>query len=61
MYQQDIMMTCHVVILQEQWGYDELKVAITSDGFVQWHVSTNILTSCEIDVRFYPYDTQKCM
>ena len=33
---------------------------VTSNGFVRWEVSTFIVTHCTLDVKFFPFDSQRC-
>ncbi|RUS87382.1 hypothetical protein EGW08_004836 [Elysia chlorotica] len=45
---------------QNQLGYDENMVRIDSDGWIYWKPSQIIKTGCDIDVSYYPFDTQTC-
>ena len=45
---------------QKQLGYDENVVYIDSTGLVNWKPSEVIKTGCDIDVTYYPFDTQTC-
>ena len=45
---------------QKQFGYDENVVYIDSFGLVNWKPSQVIKTGCDIDVTYYPFDTQTC-
>ena len=33
---------------------------VTSNGFVRWEVSTFIVTHCTLDVKYFPFDSQRC-
>ena len=41
-------------------GDDELFFKIKDTGVVQWEPPSLYVTSCEIDVTYYPFDYQKC-
>ena len=45
---------------QRQLGYDENVVYIDATGLVNWKPSQVIKTGCDIDVTYYPFDTQTC-
>ncbi|GFN93435.1 acetylcholine receptor subunit alpha-like 2 [Plakobranchus ocellatus] len=45
---------------QKQLGYDENVVMVDSSGLVTWKPSQVIKTGCDIDVTYYPFDTQVC-
>ncbi|GFO29089.1 neuronal acetylcholine receptor subunit alpha-3 [Plakobranchus ocellatus] len=45
---------------QRQLGYDMNMVTIVTSGLVHWKPSQVIKTSCDIDVTYYPFDTQVC-
>ncbi|GFS22910.1 neuronal acetylcholine receptor subunit alpha-3 [Elysia marginata] len=45
---------------QRQLGYDENVVLVDESGLVNWKPSQVIKTGCDIDVTYYPFDTQKC-
>ena len=44
----------------EALGYKEKKVRITNTGKVTWEPSIKAITSCDIDVTYYPFDSQLC-
>ena len=45
----------------EQWGYDDNRAEVYfSHGNVTWHVKQSAQFTCDIDVSFYPFDTQRC-
>ncbi|RUS87280.1 hypothetical protein EGW08_004960, partial [Elysia chlorotica] len=48
------------VVKQQQLGYDELPVRLLSDGSIVWAPTAVISTACDIDVTYYPMDTQVC-
>ncbi|KAK3780877.1 hypothetical protein RRG08_052036 [Elysia crispata] len=48
------------VVLQKELGFDELPVRVTYTGDIDWEPTTVISTSCDIDVTYYPMDTQVC-
>ncbi|GFS03113.1 neuronal acetylcholine receptor subunit alpha-3 [Elysia marginata] len=48
------------VILQKQMGFDELPVRVMWSGLIEWEPTTVMSTSCDIDVTYYPMDTQVC-
>ena len=45
---------------QRQLGYNNNMVRIDSSGLVHWKPSQVIKTGCDIDVTYYPFDTQTC-
>ncbi|KAK3796713.1 hypothetical protein RRG08_037478 [Elysia crispata] len=45
---------------QKQLGYDENVVYVDTSGLVNWKPSQVIKTGCDIDVTYYPFDTQTC-
>ncbi len=38
----------------------EVTATVTPDGNVTWMTPVILLTSCRIDARFFPFDTQHC-
>ncbi|GFN81644.1 acetylcholine receptor subunit alpha-like protein [Plakobranchus ocellatus] len=46
------------VVLQTQLGYKQLPVRLTNIGWIEWNPTTVTSTSCDIDVTYYPMDTQ---
>ncbi|CAH1791878.1 unnamed protein product [Owenia fusiformis] len=36
------------------------RVMVYSNGAVYWNIPARLQSSCKMDVRFFPYDTQKC-
>ncbi len=45
--------------------YDELffkrfRVSVTNDGMVNWVPGGKFLTSCQLDITYYPFDDQEC-
>lgn len=36
------------------------KVIITHDGTVSWFSPNKLTTSCTIDIKYFPFDTQEC-
>ncbi len=45
--------------------YDELffkrfRVSVSSDGIVNWVPGGKFLTSCQLDITYYPFDDQEC-
>ncbi|GFR57407.1 acetylcholine receptor subunit alpha [Elysia marginata] len=45
---------------QRQLGYNMNLVRIESTGLIDWSPSEVIKTGCDIDVTYYPFDTQTC-
>ncbi|GFN84030.1 histone-lysine N-methyltransferase SETMAR [Plakobranchus ocellatus] len=41
-------------------GYDEMPVRVRYTGSVTWYPSKIFATSCDMDVTYYPFDTQIC-
>ncbi|XP_052774705.1 neuronal acetylcholine receptor subunit beta-4-like [Mya arenaria] len=37
-----------------------MKLAISSNGFINWNTGGNTETSCKVDISRYPFDTQTC-
>ncbi|PVD21672.1 hypothetical protein C0Q70_17471 [Pomacea canaliculata] len=50
----------NTVTTQTQLGYKDLQVRINSEGWMDWQPTGVFLTSCDIDVTYYPFDTQVC-
>ena len=52
----------NVVSKRHQAGYDESLVSIfnTNISNMQWLMFEHVVFSCDIDVTFYPFDTQEC-
>ncbi|XP_025112892.1 neuronal acetylcholine receptor subunit beta-3-like [Pomacea canaliculata] len=50
----------NTVTTQTQLGYQDLQVHIDSYGWIVWQPTGVFLTSCDIDVTYYPFDTQVC-
>ncbi|PVD26939.1 hypothetical protein C0Q70_12087 [Pomacea canaliculata] len=50
----------NTVTTQTYLGYDNLQVRVWSNGTVNWHPMAVFDTSCDIDVTYYPFDTQVC-
>ncbi|GFR75887.1 neuronal acetylcholine receptor subunit alpha-7 [Elysia marginata] len=48
------------VTSQRQLGYNMNLVRVTEEGFIHWKPSEVIKTACDIDVTYYPFDTQTC-
>ncbi|GFS17531.1 neuronal acetylcholine receptor subunit alpha-2 [Elysia marginata] len=48
------------VVKQQHFGYDELPVRLLSGGDIVWSPTTVLSTACDIDVTYYPMDTQVC-
>ena len=45
--------------------YDELffkrfRVSVSHDGLVNWVPGGKFVTSCQLDITFYPFDDQVC-
>ena len=45
--------------------YDELffkrfRVSVTNDGVVNWVPGGKFITSCQLDITYYPFDDQEC-
>lgn len=38
----------------------DFRVTIESDGTVTWNYGGNFVTSCTLDMTYYPFDTQQC-
>ncbi|GFO22256.1 neuronal acetylcholine receptor subunit alpha-3 [Plakobranchus ocellatus] len=45
---------------QRQLGYDESVVMVDNSGLVTWKHSQFIKTGCDIDMTYFPFDTQVC-
>ena len=45
---------------REQLGYKKMPVRIDFTGDITWEPTLMITSSCDIDVTYYPYDTQLC-
>ncbi|KAK3739065.1 hypothetical protein RRG08_025154 [Elysia crispata] len=45
---------------QRQLGYKMNMVRVNNLGFIHWKPSQVIKTACDIDVTYYPFDTQSC-
>ena len=43
-----------------RFGHDDNLVMIQSTAMVRWYVKQNFKLSCDIDISFYPFDTQTC-
>ncbi|KAK3741136.1 hypothetical protein RRG08_042503 [Elysia crispata] len=41
-------------------GFKEMPVRVESSGAVAWFPSMILATSCDMDITYYPFDTQKC-
>ena len=39
---------------------NDFRVLIMSTGLVRWTFGGNIAVSCELDMTFYPFDSQMC-
>ncbi|XP_053386471.1 acetylcholine receptor subunit beta-like 2 isoform X2 [Mercenaria mercenaria] len=39
---------------------DELHLRVRYDGTVDWEPPMLFVTHCEVDITYYPYDTQRC-
>ena len=46
---------------QKQMGYDQNVVRVENSGAVVWSINQVVKTGCDIDVTFYPFDTQTCV
>nr|KAG5707826.1 hypothetical protein BaRGS_015986 [Batillaria attramentaria] len=44
----------------KELGYDRNYMYIRASGQVEWLPSGVFSTSCDIDVTYYPFDTQEC-
>ena len=40
---------------------DNVMFKITRDGVVEWKLPRIFTTFCNVDVTYYPFDTQKCV
>jgi len=38
----------------------KFRTAINNDGTVQWSPGGRYVTSCQLDITFYPFDQQHC-
>jgi len=38
----------------------KFRTAINSDGQMQWSPGGRFVTSCQLDITFYPFDRQQC-
>ena len=45
---------------KSQMGYDQNLIRVYAEGYVYWGASLVTKTSCDIDVTYYPFDTQSC-
>ena len=45
---------------QVELGYPENKIRVDNSGLIHWKPSQVIRTGCDIDVTYYPFDTQTC-
>ena len=45
-------------IASKMIGFDRLLVH--PNGLVRWRLAGNVVTYCDLDLRWYPFDTQKC-
>ena len=43
-----------------QLGNDFINVYVESDGLVTWYPSEVFETQCQIDITYFPFDTQRC-
>ncbi|KAK6194573.1 hypothetical protein SNE40_000186 [Patella caerulea] len=41
-------------------GFDEMPIRLNADGTVLWTPSVLFQTSCDINVKYYPFDQQVC-
>ncbi|XP_048775252.2 acetylcholine receptor subunit alpha-1-B-like [Ostrea edulis] len=41
-------------------GFDDIMIRYTSDGLALWYTGNYLETSCDIDVRYFPFDRQMC-
>lgn len=47
-------------IVQEFPGYRDFRPTIFSDGMVTYNFPTVLETQCSLDVKYFPFDTQRC-
>ncbi|KAJ8304139.1 hypothetical protein KUTeg_017722, partial [Tegillarca granosa] len=47
-------------IVQEFPGFHEFRPIIFSDGIVSYNFPTVLETQCSFDVKYFPFDTQRC-
>jgi len=61
--------TCHTHrgawLVSAEAIYDDFadrkfRTAINSDGGMQWSPGGRFVTSCQLDITFYPFDRQQC-
>jgi len=38
----------------------KFRAGVDSDGTIQWVPGGKFITSCHLDITFYPFDTQRC-
>ncbi|OWA51484.1 Neuronal acetylcholine receptor subunit alpha-10 [Hypsibius exemplaris] len=42
-------------------GYMQTRVMVYNDGKVYWPPPTKMRSTCKVDVRYFPFDTQQCL
>lgn len=40
--------------------FEKIRVLIKSDGRVHWEPGGVFTTTCDIDIHYFPFDTQEC-
>ncbi|XP_052799076.1 acetylcholine receptor subunit gamma-like [Mya arenaria] len=49
-----------ISLLNTQDGMDGSYLYAYNTGTIEWYTSTNFVAQCQINVEYYPFDTQNC-
>ena len=40
--------------------FEKIRVLVSSSGLVHWEPGGVLMTTCDIDIRYFPFDNQAC-
>ena len=51
---------CSAKSIYNELFYKRFRVSVTHEGLVNWVPGGKFITSCQLDITFYPFDDQTC-
>ena len=56
----EIVVCISAQAIYEEIFYKRFHVSVTSNGHVRWMPGGKFVTSCQLDITYYPFDDQSC-
>ena len=51
---------CSAKSIYDELFFKRFRVSVTNDGIVNWVPGGKFITSCQLDITYYPFDDQEC-